>query len=118
MNKGSIKLGHQDWEPYIIHCREPKKKNTKVNNSIKKKKVNNIENVLESKVSEGTLKHKKMSDQLVTDFKLWRNKMNYTQKEVAIKLAIPLQIITKFENGKLNQDSSLINKIKRLIVKN
>ena len=98
MNKGSIKLGHQDWEPYIIHCREPKKKNTKVNNSIKKKKVNNIENVLESKVSEGTLKHKKMSDQLVTDFKLWRNKMNYTQKEVAIKLAIPLQIITKFEN--------------------
>ena len=37
MENTGVKLNHQDWEPYIIHCRNVDGVNTKVNNS---KKIN------------------------------------------------------------------------------
>ena len=70
---------------------------------------------MDSKIEEGNLRHKKVSENLVDDFKKWRASQNLTQKDVAVKLSVQSQIINKFETGQLNHNPQLIGKIKRLM---
>ena len=117
MENTGVKLNHQDWEPYIIHCRNVDGVNTKVNNSKKRKNIVNTENKMDSQIEKGELKHKKINHILIEDFKKWRHSKNLTQKDVAIKLAVQSQIIKKFENGQLNHDPKLVGKVKRIMKK-
>lgn len=109
-------LDHQDWETLYVHCKMDKPTNT-VNKtvSVKKTNFNSKEKKMEKNIEEGTMKHKKVSVDLKTEFQKWRQSKGMTQKEVAIKLAVNHQIINKFEQGQLNHDSKLVGKIKRII---
>ena len=107
---------HQDWNTYIVHCKNESTNVNKENKSVKKNSTDfSKENQLNTKIDEGDFRHKKVSNDVVGDFKKWRLSQNLTQKEVAIKLSISSQIINKFESGKLNNDPKLIGKIKRLM---
>ena len=107
-------LSHQDWETLYVHCKTQKPTN---NNgvSVKKTNHNNKESKMEKKIEEGNMKHKKVSDDLKTEFQKWRQSKGMTQKEVAVKLAVNHQMINKFESGTMNHDPKLVGKIKRLI---
>ena len=74
-----------------------------------------IKNKMDTKIEEGNLRHKKVSGDLVGDFKKWRSSQNLTQKDVAVKLSVQSQLINKFETGQLNHNPQLIGKIKRLM---
>jgi ribosome-binding protein aMBF1 (putative translation factor) len=109
-------LTHQDWETLYVHCKMEKTTNTTNKGvSVKKTTHNDKEKKMEKIIEEGTMKHKKVSDDLKTEFQKWRQSKNMTQKEVAVKLAVNHQIINKFEQGQLNHDPKLVGKIKRLI---
>tara|TARA_B100001094_G_scaffold20556_2_gene17401 strand:- start:912 stop:1250 length:339 start_codon:yes stop_codon:yes gene_type:complete len=108
-------LSHQDWEQYIIHCKVDKKKEKEKGESIRKQNRINVESRFDDKIEKGELKHKKVNTELKKEFQKWRQSKGYTQKEVAMKLAVPPQTITKFENGQLNHDPKLISKIKRIM---
>ena len=107
-------LAHQDWETLYIHCKT-RTPNDKSNVSVKKTNHNNKESMMEKKIEEGTMKHKKVSNDLKTEFQKWRQSKGMTQKEVAVKLAVNYQVINKFESGNMNHDPKLVGKIKRLI---
>jgi ribosome-binding protein aMBF1 (putative translation factor) len=115
MNKGDDFV-HQDWNTYIVHCKTTPTNVKKENNSIKKSSNNFAnESKMDTKIEEGNLRHKKVSEDLVGDFKKWRSSQNLTQKDVAVKLSVQSQIINKFETGQLNHNPQLIGKIKRLM---
>ena len=69
------------------------------------------------KIEKGELKHKKVDTDLRKEFQKWRQSKKYSQKDVAIKLSVTPQIISKFENGQLNHDPKVVSKIKRLMKK-
>ena len=53
-------MEHQDWETYIIHCKDPKKDTKeKENETVKKKVFFDKSKKLDQKIEEGDLKHKK-----------------------------------------------------------
>ena len=109
-------LSHQDWETYYVHCKMSKPSNVKqTNNSIKKTNYENKENKMDKQIEEGKMSHKKVSVNLKDEFKKWRNSQGMTQKEVAVKLALPTQVINKFETGNMKNDPKVVNKIKRLM---
>ena len=119
MENTGVRLHHQDWETYIIHCKADPINKKKDNNSIRKSTNQTfpLENKMNSQIEKGELKHKKIKSTLRVDFKKWRNSKQYTQKDVALKLAVQAQIINKFENGQLNHDPKLVEKIKRIMKK-
>ena len=109
-------LAHQDWETLYVHCKMDKPTNTQnKGKSVKKTIHNNRERKMDKNIEEGTMKHKKVDEDLKTEFQKWRQSKGMTQKEVAVKLAVNHQIINKFEQGQLNHDPKLVGKIKRLI---
>lgn len=109
-------FAHQDWNTYYVHCKTTPTNVKKENNSVKKTSNNfSNENKMNTKIEEGNLRHKKVSEDIVSDFKKWRASQNLTQKDVAVKLSIQSQIINKFETGQLNHNPQLIGKIKRLM---
>ena len=107
-------LDHQDWEQYIVHCKQtsksPPPKNTK-----QKQYVPPPDKKLDEKVEKGELKHKKVDQDLTKQFQLWRQSKNKTQKEVAQLLNVQPKIINSFESGQLKHNPQLVSKIKRLI---
>jgi ribosome-binding protein aMBF1 (putative translation factor) len=112
-------IAHQDWNTYIVHCKNNPTNVKKENKSVKKKSNDfSKENKMDSKIDEGDFRHKKVANDVVGDFKKWRASQNLTQKDVAIKLSVQSQIINKFESGQLNHEPKLIGKIKRLMKSN
>ena len=110
---------HQDWENYIVHCKNPTNKlNGKDNSNMvvknKTKPINNIQK-LEEQVEKGELKHKKINTDLKIEFQKWRQSKGYTQKQVAIQLNVTSSIINDFESGKLNHNPKLVSSVKRMI---
>jgi ribosome-binding protein aMBF1 (putative translation factor) len=113
---GKAGLTHQDWETLYVHCKMSKPTNVENKGvSVKKTQFYSNENKIEKQIEDGKMSHKKVSTDIKEDFKKWRNSKGMTQKEVAVKLSVNHQIITKFETGQLNNDPKLVGKIKRLI---
>lgn len=109
-------LFHQDWETLYVHCKTQKPSNTTNKGvSVKKTTHNSKERKMEKDIEEGTMKHKKVSEDIKVEFQKWRQSKNMTQKEVAVKLAVNHQVINKFESGTMNHDPKLVSKIKRLM---
>ena len=110
---------HQDWENYIVHCKNPTNKlNGKDNsNMVVKNKIKTVNNdkKLEDQIEKGELKHKKINTDLKIEFQKWRQSKGYTQKQVAIRLNVTQSIINDFESGKLNHNPKLVSNIKRMI---
>ena len=109
---------HQDWETLYFNCKLEKKTTEKKNTSVKKPSNGIHESKMDEQIENGSMKHKKVSDDIKTEFQKWRQSMGMTQKEVAVKLAVNHQVINKFETGQMNHDPRLVGKIKRLMKKN
>tara|TARA_B100001094_G_scaffold333398_1_gene411457 strand:- start:10199 stop:10531 length:333 start_codon:yes stop_codon:yes gene_type:complete len=108
-------MEHQDWRQYIVHCKTPEKKDKEKSVVVKKGNNVNIDHKMDDKIEKGELKHKKVDTDLRKEFQKWRQSKKYSQKDVAIKLSVTPQIISKFENGQLNHDPKVVSKIKRLM---
>lgn len=104
-------LDHQDWKTITV------KKNTKKTELLPKKKTSNLskEKVLEKKVEEDNLKHKKIPPELKQKIIQTRCSLSLTQKQLAQKCNLPLQIINDIETGKAIYNHIHINKIKRIL---
>ena len=106
-------LAHQDWKTIKINTKQKSKKysdtvNVNKNSSVLKKNGN-----LDDKIEKGELSHKKFDNKFRTDFVKVRTSLNLTQKQIATALNVPVQLISDLEQGKLNYDNNLNNKIKR-----
>lgn len=107
-------LDHQDWTTIKVN----KKKNTKevkesTNN--KKKPVDLKAKKIEKKVEEDDLKHKKITPELKQQIIKSRCANSLTQKQLAQKCNLPLQIINDIETGRAIYNHVHINKIKRIL---
>ena len=114
-------MQHQDWETYIVHC---KNKDThsnmekKSDQKVKKKKnmgVGQKDNKLDKKIEDGDLKHQKISSELSKRIQQGRLSKGLTQKQLANRLSIPVNEINEMENGKFIYNGQKISKIKRFL---
>lgn len=99
-------MEHQNWEQYIIHCKDNRKKVTS-------HKDNTKANIIDKKIEEGKLHHKKITMELSQQIQKARLSKNLTQKQLAKQLSIPPNIINDIENGKAIYNGQQISKIKR-----
>jgi len=111
-------MEHQDWETYIIHCKDSKKVDKKElqQKEVKKKVTESLKNSkLEKKIEEGDLKHKKIDGELSKKIQQERISKGYTQKQLANRLSIPLNEINEMECGKFIYNGQKISKVKRFL---
>ena len=109
-------MEHQDWETYIIHCKDPKKdKKEKENETVKKKVFFDKSKKLDQKIEEGDLKHKKIGTELSKKIQQGRLSKGWTQKQLATKLSIPVNVINEMECGKFIYDGHKLSKVKRTL---
>ena len=103
-------MEHQDWEQYIVHCKNtPKDKNGK---EVKRDKDNSKSNILDKKVEKGELKHKKIDKSLSQQIQRARLSKGLTQKDLAKQLSIQPNIINDIECGRAIYNGQQISKIK------
>ena len=113
-------MNHQDWETYIIHCKnETKGRDTdkkRKDKEVKKKPTESSKNnKFEKKIEEGDLKHKKIDGELSKKIQQGRISKGYTQKQLANRLSIPLNEINEMECGKFIYNGQKISKVKRFL---
>ena len=105
-------IEHQDWQSIIIN----KKTNKFSDNKIKKENPENQKiKSIEKKVEEDDLKHKKITPEMKQKIIQDRCSIGLTQKELAQKCNLPLQVINEIETGKAIYNHQHINKIKRIL---
>jgi ribosome-binding protein aMBF1 (putative translation factor) len=105
-------MDHQDWNQYIVHCKNAERDES---GNIKKTKHkdNTKENILEKKVGDGHLKHKKITKEISQEIQKARLSKGLTQKDLANQLSIPQNIINDIECGKALYNGQQISKIRR-----
>lgn len=109
------KMEHQDWETYIVHCKNDPKKNDKQCNKKNKNYVVDPLKKMDKKIEKGELKHKKIDNELRKSIQQARLSMGLTQKELANRLSMPEKLINEIETGKANYNGVHISKIKRFL---
>ena len=113
-------MNHQDWETYIIHCKnETKGRDTdkkRKDKEVKKKPTESSKNnKFEKKIEEGDLKHKKIDAILSKKIQQGRLSKNLTQKQLANRLSIPVNEINEMECGRFIYNGQKIGKIMRFL---
>lgn len=113
-------MDHQDWETYIVHCKDKNKvtnKEKKLNDKVKKKGTNVLQkdSKLEKNIEDGNLKHKKIDGELSKKIQQGRLSKGLTQKQLANRLSIPINEINEMENGKYVYNGQKISKVKRFL---
>ena len=104
-------MDHQNWETYIIHCKESNKNTSKENNG-KHKDVSKAVK-LEKMVDEDKLSHKHISKDVANLIKNKRCEMKLKQKDLAKQLNVNVSLINDIEMGKAIHNGKLIAQIKR-----
>ena len=104
-------LDHQDWKTITVN----KTKDKNVSKPKQKITNNSKEKILEKKIDEDNLKHKKITPELKQKIIQSRCSQKLTQKQLAQKCNLPLQIINEIETGKAIYNHQHINKIKRIL---
>jgi len=108
-------LDHQDWKPIIMNAGKRENKN------VSKVTVNKIDpnsaklKSIEKKADNDELKHKKIDNELRMKIIQGRNAKNFTQKQLANSINLPLQVVSDIESGKAIYNHQHINKIKRYL---
>jgi len=114
-------MEHQDWENYIIHCKDGKKHTMKdgpeKTHEVKKKNTGVLQKdtKLEKKIEDGNLKHQKIDPELSKKIQQGRLSKGLTQKQLANQLSIPVTEINEMENGKFPYNGQKISKVKRFL---
>lgn len=101
-------MEHQDWNTIIMR---PKKKE---NNKEKKQYVKSDEQKMNENIENGKLSHKKMDIEFGKNLQKLRLSKNMTQKDLALKLNVPVKDINEIESGKAKHNGQLMSKIKRI----
>jgi len=104
---------HQDWKTIVV------KKNTNKNIESTKKKLNNttLKKIsIENKADNDDLKHKQISLDMRKNIQKARCDKNMTQKELANRVNLSVQIISDIESGKAIYNEQHINKLKRFLL--
>lgn len=106
-------LDHQDWKTIVIN----NKKTVKETKDNKKKYCNNtlLLKSIEKKADNDQLKHKKLTLELRNSLIKARNSLKLTQKELANKTNLSVQIINDIESGKSIYNHQHIQKLKRVL---
>ena len=116
MEKYYKELEHQDWK--IIKVNNAKSVDPKENIINKKKKENpNIQKIknIEKKAADDDLKHNKIKTEVKQLIIKARISKCLTQKQLAQKCNLNIQIINDIETGKAIYNHIHINKIKRVL---
>jgi|TARA_B110000285_G_C15079596_1_gene592732 ribosome-binding protein aMBF1 (putative translation factor) len=113
-------MEHQDWENYIIHCKDGKntmKDGQDKTPEVQKKNTGVLQKdtKLEKKIEEGKLKHQKIDPELSKKIQQGRLSKGLTQKQLANQLSIPVTEINEMENGKFPYNGQKISKVKRIL---
>lgn len=112
-------MNHQDWKPIVIHKKTKNNDNTKntvkIAGNKKKIEVNKIAHSIENKADSGDLSHKKITHDMKLLIIKGRNSLKLTQKELANKANLSLQIIQDIESGKAIYNHQHIQKLKRIL---
>ena len=113
-------MEHQDWETYIVHCKNKDNVINKENESTKKVKKKNTgvgqkDNKLDKKIEEGDLKHRKIDPELSKKIQQGRISKGLTQKQLANQLSIPVNEINEMEGGRFLYNGQKISKVKRFL---
>jgi len=114
-NNEEATLDHQDWKPIIMNA--GKRENKNVSKVTVNKLDPNIEKLksIENKADNDELKHKKIDNELRMKIIQGRNTKNFTQKQLANSINLPLQVVSEIESGKAIYNHIHINKIKRYL---
>ena len=107
-------MEHQNWDTFIINCKN-KSSSNKSNNDTKKKPHKNVSKAvkLEKKVEEDNLTHKKIPKEIADAIRNARCQKKLKQKDLATQLNINVSILNDIETGKAIYNGLLISKIKR-----
>jgi ribosome-binding protein aMBF1 (putative translation factor) len=113
-------MDHQNWETYIIHCKNGgqvnQKDKLKDQKQRKKPTSDNLRNTkLEKKIEEGNLKHQKINPELSKKIQQARLSKNMTQKQLANRLSIPVNEINEMECGRFIYNGQKISKVMRFL---
>tara|TARA_B100001063_G_C16670526_1_gene506079 strand:- start:10 stop:360 length:351 start_codon:yes stop_codon:yes gene_type:complete len=114
-------MEHQDWETFIVHCKNPptkdktQTKTTKIPSNKKKQTKSSQDKKVEKLEQEGELKHKQIDEDFKRAIQKKRQELNLTQKQLAQKLSLPEAKIKEIESGKAKYDAQMIHKIKRIM---
>ncbi len=107
-------MEHQDWNTLYVNCKvADKTNNSKPSNN--KTFVANPEKKMEKQIEDGKLKHNTVDCDFSKKVQQKRLSMGLTQKQLATKLNMQVQIISDIENGKAKYNPQIFNKIKRII---
>ena len=109
-------MSHQDWENISIG--NPSKKNV-LKKIVSKTGDTSIKDALSKLDNDNdNFSHQKIPNLLVKEIISARTLKKYTQKDISIKLNLPLNIYTEIENGKAIYNGTTkqnINKIEKLL---
>ena len=109
-------LDHQDWNRIIIKNKYGKVENKERQVEKKKYSDNNlIKRSIEKKADNDELKHKKLTLELRNNIIKARNSLKLTQKDLANKTNLSVQIINDIESGKAIYNHQHIQKLKRVL---
>ena len=113
-------MDHQNWETYIIHCKNGNQLNQKDKlkdqKQRKKPTSDNLRNTkMEKKIEEGNLKHQKINPELSKKIQQARLSKNMTQKQLANRLSIPVNEINEMECGRFIYNGQKISKVTRFL---
>ena len=106
-------MEHQNWETFIIHCKDKKKKGN-VNETKPEKQLTKSQKI-EKMEKEDNLKHKKIDKELSKKIQQSRLSKGWTQKQLAQKINVNQNIINDIESGKAIYNGQHIGKLKRLL---
>ena len=106
-------MEHQDWNQYIIHCKNPINVEKDVKNDKKKKNyAPNKDKKLEEKIKKGEpLNHKKIDKELSKKIQAARLEKGLTQKQLANRLSLPDKLINNIETGKAIYNGQQLSRI-------
>ena len=109
-------MDHQDWKTYIVHCKDtPKTTGNGQMETVKRSTNFDKSKKYDQKIEEGDLKHKKIDPELSKKIQQGRLSKGWTQKQLATKLSIPVNVINEMECGKYLYNGQTISKVKRAL---
>ena len=112
LDKKQISLEHQNWTPQVV-----RKKKDNIDGGSKKKisQAQQRDNKLMKKADNDDLTHDKITLELRVKIQQGRASQKWTQKDLANRCNLPVNVINEIESGKAIYNPQQINKIKRIL---
>ena len=107
-------MDHQDWETFVVHCKEPGKKKQTGSSNIQHHDKSRQQKI-DDKEKDGDLKHTLIDKSLSLEIQQARLKKGWTQKQLASRISVIPSVINEMETGKYIYNHIYINKVKKIL---